>query len=364
MSVEEKLANVKYVKHQPLWAGPQSPHKNGGVTQGLLGKFIACPTRYYALAVEGLVPRKRFSHKSEYGTMFHLCSEISERSGLGKGSWENALARHTEKLCRLYPFEQDEVEKWYRVCRVQFPVYLDYWRAHLDPTVRTPLLQEQVFDVPYKLPSGRIVRLRGRWDAVEYSEGGIWLVESKTKGDVDEVKIARRLTNDLQTMLYLIAMRQGLGTNSYINCSAPIRGVRYNVVRRPLSGGKGTIKQLKTETIDQYYERLANYIREEPHTYFWRWQTEISSDDLETFEQRILIPYLERLCLWHEWKVLGQNQTTNKVSSILNILHVCTPFGVPAVTDEYGTEYDDWVLTGSEIGLDRTDVLFPELEGE
>ena len=54
-----------------------------------------------------------------------------------------------------------------------------------------------------------MVYLRGKWDGVYHSiEDGIWIDESKTKGEIDRVKIERRLKYDIQTMFYLVALKE------------------------------------------------------------------------------------------------------------------------------------------------------------
>ncbi len=367
MTNPERLANVPAVR--PVWKGPEDPSKQGGVTQSLLGKFLACPQRFKALVIDNLKPRHRFSHRMEYGTMFHLCDEIYQNGGR---DWRIDLGLYTEKLLIQYPFDQVDILKWSRVCAIQFPVYLDYWRTHHENVNRTSLLQEEVFHVPYRLPSGRVVYLRGRWDGVELDQEGIWLNESKTKGSVDIEQIQRRLKYDLQTMLYLVALREygnsgkkkldrELGREIYllngVRQPYPIKGVRYNVVRRPLSGGKGTIKQTKNESVDEYYDRLAQYIKDEPETYFYRWQSEVLPSDIEAFEKNTLIPTLERLCSWYYQYGLGKTGGLMQTSWGNFVM----PFGVPHITDEYGSEYDDYIMTGSTVGLEKCTELFTEL---
>ena len=98
-----------------------------------------------------------------------------------------------------------------KFCRVQFPIYLRWWSKKKDEKGRVSLLQEQVFNVPYELPSGRVVYLRGKWDGIDLIKGNVWLLEHKTKGDIDEHILNRNLSFDLQTMLYLVALHSEYG---------------------------------------------------------------------------------------------------------------------------------------------------------
>src|SRR3990167_2303538 len=109
---------------------------------------------------------------------------------------------------------------------------------------------------------------------------GIYLQENKTKGDIQENQIKRQMTYDLQTMLYLVALSEWQGSVATKQFGIPdswnrvkdvnLAGVRYNVIRRPLSGGKGTIVQHKPtksnplgETRSQYYARLKTILEED-----------------------------------------------------------------------------------------------------
>ena len=241
--------------------------------------------------------------------------------------------------------------------------------------VGNALMQEQVFDVPYVLPSGRTVRLRGKFDSVDVigtgKAAGIYLQENKTKGDVDVLQMQRQLTFDLQTMLYLTALQTWqtqpkqyrLGGEG-IPRGTPIRGVRYNVVRRPLSGGKGSIVRHKPtksnprgESEDEYYARLGGVIKENAGEFFWRWKVEVTPHEVEQFQRRCLNPLLENLCDW--WTESSWHSPFTKSG---NHQHWQHPFGVRNAMDEGGsTDLDEYIRTGSTAGLVRTTELFPEL---
>jgi hypothetical protein len=248
---------------------------------------------------------------------------------------------------------------------VQFPIYLDFWRQHPDVLSRTPLLQEYPFSVDYVLPSGRKVTLKGRWDSVDIIEECnsrvVYLQENKTKGEVDVEKIKVQLGWDLQTMIYLVA----LNDLQDLTGGPPLGGVRYNVVRRPLSGGKGSIVRHKArgqtpeETEDHYYDvRLRDIISEDPSSFFWRGKVEVSSSDLARFQKETLDPLLEDLCEWYYFAAKCRERPFD------NPRHWRTPYGVYQPLMEGGsTEYDEFLRTGSTAGLVSCETVFPELEG-
>jgi hypothetical protein len=300
-------AMIHKTKQTPVWGGPEKE----GITSSLLSRFLACRERFRLLVIEGLKPVDRFQHKISYGNMWHVCEE-----------------HHAAETAQ-----------------------------------RTPLLQEHVFDIPYKLLSGRVVKLRGKMDGVDLVTNGIWLVEHKTKGDVKPEQLRRQLSFDLQTMMYTVALlhSEKIGSMPYT-----FKGVRYNVIRRPLSGGKGSIVQKKgsknvpAETTEEYYARLAQYIKDEPENYFYRWNVTILPRDIERFKQRFLNPILEQLYLW--WDLVSHPAFGKNPFVCGQAYHWQHPFETWNPLDEGGSsELDAYLQDGSEVGLTRTNDLFPEL---
>lgn len=391
----------------PLWEGPCSNGPNGGVTQGLLQKFLTCRERARLLLVEGWKATEKWSKPMGYGEMWHLCEEqfaaLPKPGAVLPDGFFKPLVEHAREQCRRFPFQQEEIDHWHNVCKTQFPLYVSHWAGHPHRLKRTPLLEEFAFSVAYSLPSGRVVRLRGKWDSVDRIDGlhgpEVWLMESKSKGEINEAQLRRQLTFDLQTMLYLIALDDAM--NKHQDChpalarfAGPLKGVRYNVIRRPLSGGKGTIKRgegtkgakcprCKQEKVkmagcpkcrgsgrvgakppeakEAFYGRLAKYIKDAPQEYFMRWEVEITKADLERFKRETLDPVLEQLCDW--WQ-----QLTDKGSPVAGNyrtpLSYRMPYGVYSpLLDGGETDLDVHLENGSTVGLRRADVLFSELEG-
>lgn len=377
---------------EPLWKGPCAEGPMGGVTQSLLGRFLVCPERFRLNVVEGLRPPDGFNHNIEYGNMWHLCEEFHAQGQ----AWEGFLKKYAQELCKRYRFQQKQVVEYYEGCKAIFPVYVKFWEKHPDVRARTPIYQEAVFDVPYKLPSGRVIRLRGKWDSVdvikEANVAGIYIQENKTKSEVNEQLIRRQLGFDLQSMIYLVALRLHLeqlkqdkypkalgGGARHPGKPIPIAGVRYNVIKRPFSGGKGSIrphkeKRTKTkhtpaETPANFYKRLAAVYAATPKDFFARWKVRVTSADLEVFEERFLKPTLERLCDWYEHVtnymkgraiLFGPHMSADGAPTYLHWQH---PFGVYNVMNEGGSsEYDEHLATGSMVGLRRVDSMFNELK--
>jgi hypothetical protein len=369
----------------PLWAGPCDSGPQGGITFSLLSRFISCRERFRIAVIEGLRPVDSFNHRIAFGSMWHICEEaLAKEVRVGGRKYDTepgiaALTSFASDLCRQYPMSQEQVDHWYNVCRVTFPLYVEYWSKHPDMIARRPLLSEQSFSVPYHLPSGRTVRLRGKWDSVDLVGEGkgarIILQENKTKGDVREAQLRRQLRMDLQTMLYLVTLelfqvqpgQYRLGGEG-IPRGVRIGGVRYNVVRRPLSGGKGSIVRHKPtksnpegESKEDFFLRLRDIIAESPQDYFMRWDVGITPSDILKFRRECLDSILEQLCDWWEWaKVWGQAEVSKRGKH-----HWRHPYGVFDALNEGGfSDLDEYLETGSTVGLERASTLFPELEGD
>lgn len=346
----------------PPWAGPESAAPNGGITVSLLQKFLACRARFKVYAIEGWKAAPKFNHRMFYGSAWHAAEEAFAKHGTVDAALDAAYD-YADAESRVHPVAREDITKWLSVVVVTFPEYVAYWNRTPDPAPHTEVAQEQVFRVPYTLPSGRVVHLRGKFDGVTRdADGRLWLFETKTKGDVDESEIRNQLTFDLQTMTYAVALTHQLGLRDQ-----PFAGVRYNVVRRPLSGGKGTIVRHKPtkskplgESEAEYYDRLREYVRAEPETYFFRWSCTVGDGDLHVFRREFLDPCLEFLCTWYDVAPVYDRPESTTIPGYA--LSWRTPFGLTgSIADGYGSDVDRYITEGSTLGLVRVKTLFEEL---
>jgi hypothetical protein len=355
---------------EPVWRGPMDSGPNGGVTQSLISRFLCCPARFHIMVIEGYKTEDAFSARMEYGNMFHVSLEAIAKND-PKINWEKALLVYCKELTLRYRNQQPEIDKFYNACLKQFPIYLDWWKKHPDEKQRTPLFQEQVFKVPHKLPSGRVVYLRGKYDAVDLigvgKKAGIYLQENKTKSEIDQGKLTRLLMFDLQTGMYLISLDEMPRKEGNPDWCHPIKGVRYNVIKRPLSGGKGSIKQLQgsknvaPETKEEYYNRLQQYFVNEPHEWFARWKVEVTPEDINAFKRQFLDPILERMCDWYEW-VTGAGKSDPFADGGGRGLHYRYPTGIFNPVEEHGfSDVDEYLINGSTVGLRKVTSLFTAL---
>lgn len=381
---------------KPLWGGPTTD----GITFSLLNRFIECRERFRLRVVEGLADDEGFQRSMEYGSMWHaaeegLASQSPSRYGsmtsgpnLGNApQWLKNAQSYRNKLLEQYPDDHDEINHWYSVLKAQFPVYIKQWRAR-QRNVKY-VLQETTFRVPYVLkdPTTSTVRtviLRGKWDAVLLRGKSIFLQENKTKGEIDEEGIMATVDQNLQVMFYLIALKAAKDSQvMYLpEYSHPynIAGVLYNVVRRPLAD-RYAIRQKKSETKKEFYQRLQGVIAEDPDHYFKRWEANITPKDIKAFQRECFDPLLRNLCDWwdsikddpfnpwetlhfpterdyYDWKDHGKR---NHV--VPNRHHWRTPFGIHnSLAGGFRGSYFKYLTKHSMSDLKRISTLYPELE--
>lgn len=409
----------------PVWKGPSVD----GISQTLLSRYLSCAERFRVSAIDGLQVTPTFNNRLEFGNMWHAAEEAFAEHGNAPSqknpaqpAWQRSLLDYGNELGARYPTQLMQIVHWLTVTEALFPAYITYWSKHPDTLNRTPLLQEERFAVPYKLPSGRTVLLRGKWDSVDlvgrspkegdvyytaqgerktYSKtkarteknlvsvnNGIWLMENKTKSTIDVQKINRQLRFDLQSMLYLVALKSRQETDmtfksktsaiTHTLVTTPIKGVRYNVIKRSTH-----------KTADSMMKKVGEDIRDgRAGEWFSRWNVEIDSRDLQVFKTKALDPILDNLLDDYEWwkwcyenkgKTLGRDnaKTGERAFSAGNLYdsesrrirfphhrrrHFIMPYiGYNPLSEGGESDLDNYLFTGSEIGLQRVDTLFPEL---
>jgi hypothetical protein len=344
-----------------------------GITFSLLSKFWVCRHRFWLRTVQGLVPDEGFNPKLEFGNFMHIGYEFIDKPD---AFVDQKMEEYARKLCAEYPSQQDGTNGigwWLRVAKGVFRVYREHYRT-VDKGTKY-LFQEKTFRVPVKLPSGRVVDLRGKWDAAvgrtRDKKKFVLVQENKNKGQIDTVGLTSSLMNDLQTQIYLATFVRWMKTTDdpFIK-DAKLSAILYNVVRRP-TGWPKSPRQKKEESPFDFADRCIEHHRNNPGDVFFRWEIGISQASIRRFEQQSLFPMLESLCDW--WDSIQGNiqepfnsyetagdETTVKVGA--NKHHFIRPNGMyDAMFDGGRGDYFDFLSTGSQLGLKHTDEMFPEL---
>lgn len=345
-----------------LWKGPYED----GITQSLLSKFLVCRERFRLLTIEGIKEIEQFDAGMEYGTLFHLAIEAY----YSKHPWRPILKDYTQTLHTTYPLDAEDIDKWYALCNIQFPLYLDYIaRKELSiPVPRRNIFQELEFNILYPLPTGRQIRLRGKLDSVFTRGDSIKIEEHKTKSYIDEQRIAETLHFNFQTLFYHTALRTMIQQGTLIiPRKMHVIGTQYNVIRRPLSS-KYPIRQKKSETLEQFYDREGSNIKAKPQEYFSTMNATITTDTVHTFQQQCLNPLLETLCDWWDYMLQCNGQPFGPDMDYVSPeyhdpVHYRTPWGIfNSMFGGFEGPYYDYLSKGHHGSIVTINSLFRELE--
>lgn len=364
---EERLssmANKKNKLRKAVW-----DFDRDGITYSLLSRFMVCPERFRLATVEGW-SETGISAGLEFGSAFHHCLECLDKDPSA------VVEKYTrERLAKgkFFGPQRDEFEVLMAMVVGMVHAYKVKWRG--EDFDRTTVLKEAVWDIQYPLPmwnsitfnsnddsvarglsspsfggaeETRHVRLRGRFDEVfrSNSSGKLWLLETKTKTDIDHDGISRTLSQDLQTMLYVTAIQHQF--------QEEVEGVVYNVIRRPAL--KFTDKD---GTLPNFQERIRTTALEQSDKYFYRWNHTFLEGEVARWQQQTLNPLLTQVALW--WDSIRADPFDPWGSP----LHYQRPFGCydALASGRRGDFFE--LLTGGNVGkLRRRETAFPELEGD
>lgn len=318
-----------------LWKGPIID----GITCTYLYKFLLCRHRFW-LKMNGIEDTENlaFSHKREYGTIFHNADEA-----VGKGKdYRQAIRETVDNLNTRFPGSESEIAKQAEICLVQFPIYLKFWKHEKQTSLHNEL--------EFYLPDYENIRLRGKIDEICKIGNSVYLKETKTKGTIDEDLISRTIKQNMQVMYYMYAL---LKLKKAGDVSSLPTGILYNVIRRPSTTGKLGLYHRKTETWKEYLKRLSSHIEGNAKEYFYRWKTPIQKVEILHWYEVTLRPILIQLFTW--WNSL--KDTSDPFESPY---HFQSPFGnYDSINLGYRGEYYSYLTQGK--GIVNVENLFPEL---
>tara|TARA_Y100000361_G_scaffold35863_1_gene30293 strand:+ start:1796 stop:2755 length:960 start_codon:yes stop_codon:yes gene_type:complete len=254
-----------------------------GITYSFLDEWLLDREQARLSYVEGWAS-KGFSVALTFGIAFHDCLEWIAQGRSPKTIRWKILNPYFEKRSQsLEKEDRETLAKTLSLVEVAFKEYAKYWEGY-DQSF-SYLFHEKSFQVDHWTDAGFAIPLRGRWDAAYFDKDNrLWLMENKTKGQIDEEAIMTALPQDLQTMLYVHALQQHTGRE--------VAGVLYNVIRRPL------LRQKKNESVDEFTWRVQDDILTRPDYYFMRWKVELLQEDIVNWVDRTLNPILNQVGLW------------------------------------------------------------------
>lgn len=331
---------------------PRKPFRDldkDGVTYTFLAQWLGCRESARLAYVEGL-SKSGMAEALEFGSAVHHCLERLADGTIDRDSpdptAELALFAR-QRLAQMGKLSSRELGAFKRLMAVAggiFPLYCHYWQQkggiEFDPNAEF-VYHEKSFIVDHVLPSGRVVKLRGRWDGVfRNSSGKLWILEHKTRSFIDAEGITSYLPHDLQTMMYVHALQLHLQQET--GCWEEIEGVVFDVIKRP--GFKHTDK----ETLEEHVERVIAAVAEKRPEYFMRWHVTFSPGSLEDWLTSTLNPILQQVCDWWD-SIKADPFNPHRLGS--NPLHYTNP---EHLYTKYGrSEYFEKLTRGSDYGLRR-----------
>lgn len=226
-------------------------------TSSRLKAYQTCPMKEALRYRKNLAPIGRKQALS-IGTAIHKGIEMwDEEAGI-------------EALSFPFPSTQEEADEQEVARTTVLGLLRGYYQTFAPFEVHVPELS---FYLPMRTGkrSSRIFEIAGKIDDIATINGQNWIVEYKTASKLDG-SYFDRLYVDSQITMYMTAAER-LGFN-------PV-GVIYRVLRKP------QIRRGKTESVEQFLNRLESDIASRPDFYFMEKRLYRSKADLADFEQML-----------------------------------------------------------------------------
>ncbi len=258
--------------------------RRDGVTQSALTTWLECPEKFRLLQMEGLAFQARPASALTWGSIFHDCLEgfYSKKEKLDKvfDRW-----REKENVTMMNP---NDIERWEHMemqIEVTFVRYVKYWKG-VDKELKWVGL-EQEFAIPFEVNNMGTVNLRGKMDGCYETNGKLWLMENKTKGQINEAEISDTLEREFQLHFYHYCLKR-------VKKKTPV-GATYNIIRR------SQLKLLQKETIAQHGHRLDDKISEDEGKFFSRLEYAVDPASIDLFAAD-LHQILTKFLTWYDNK--------------------------------------------------------------
>jgi hypothetical protein len=272
---------------------PYNPLKEGISATRLMG-FLKC-RKFASLTQEGWRPIRQASvlqfGEMAHGVLEHLYSSDRkrppEKSEVFKliqqraDAWEKSPAG-----LRASADDAEQLEFNITLLEAVLPGYFKFWGAEDFGRVNWVELEQEFLTWFEGFP------LRGKIDGV-YRDGTkkLWVLETKTKGRIEEETMDDLLAFDFQSDLYCLAAEDVY--------KEPVKGVRYNIIRRP---GEKIGKGDKRKSLAQLRDFITQKVEKDPAHYFVRYRIERVKKDMETFKAE-LRPKLKEYKDWLEGRL-------------------------------------------------------------
>lgn len=284
------------------------------LTASRLGSLLRCARQHYWRYEVGLQKTQK-SDALRFGTAWHTAMETRAKGATIDDAFAAALGER-ETL--------DELQ-----VAILGSLLAGYYKHYENDTLVAKVYPEVLFENP--LHGSRTFNAAGKLDGLgELTDGRLALLEHKTASDslADDSDYWIRLKGNLQVHQYVLAARD-LGWN--------VETVIYDVVHKPAmrpkqipildtdglkivndeqgnrvynkdgksprqSAGEGMTMVTRTETADEFGDRLVADVLERPEFYFARKEIPVLEDDLDEFQAQRLVQSRQILNCRHQAK--------------------------------------------------------------
>jgi len=251
-----------------------------GVTQSILGDFVACRQRARLMLEGWETPTTK--EALVFGGLFHWLLEqyyAAIREGYEAIDFESFAEQWRSERLPSIGGAQGVQDAEVHLARAEalMAEYPTYWASDLQ---RDWIGIESQFDVMWEG-----FRLRGMRDGLFRNKGKrptLWLLENKTTSAISEGTLTDKLAFDFQNLFYLITTEAEIDQR--------IAGVLYNVIRRP------TLKQ-GDQTLPLFLNRMREDVADKADTYFARFEVRYTEERKREFRKQLL----QKLCDFRQW---------------------------------------------------------------
>jgi len=315
-----------------------------GFTQSMLVAMRTCPVKF-RMMTKGLRISGGDGFALIFGNVYHGYQEVvlGSLKGKGKGvpaSPEDIQMAKMEKAVEgllqedmdgASPDEQQHFESAFAQNKVLIPRYFKHWQ-HLyfgkNAAYEVVSLEEE-----FCVELGFGIPFRGKFDGIlrHKKTKKLWLLEHKTKSTINPEEIMMMVPQDVQTILYSMAVNAIYGEFP--------AGILYNVTRRP------ALRRSAKESLTEFVGRIEADIDARPDHYFMMFEIINSPEDvLKQFEW--LSPDVKRL------RAIATQDGAKDA-----------PYSHSCINPSYSCQYLRYCASGrTDTDYLTQTVLFPELK--
>jgi hypothetical protein len=288
-----------------------------GVTSSFIDTYLTCREQCRLVYKEGWTPLAP-NLALDFGTAMHWILQqgysthypwMRKKTAPGYvwisgavQAYQTLWVKQIHRLGRFTPKMQEHVELCMGLISAVVPSYYKCWAGDFTGKYNTDVAftkpekwhkLEEVFDVPYTYPDGKVTHLRGRRDAVFIDKRGKhWVFDTKCRSVINHEQAQATQPFDPQQMMYHRATHVEMGK------AWPV-GTQMNIIRRPAH------RRGKNETLAAFISRVRDDVAK-PTKFahnFTRYEMAIRPKEVEQWKKTRLDPIMAEIRMWDEGKI-------------------------------------------------------------